>query len=248
MNNRHKKPTIWNEIYSKTDRESIQKSLKYGLKNKETFQKYYAWLDILIQNKIKIKKSLEVGSGTGGYSFILKKLGIVNEVYLLDYSKESLKIAKESFKKNNLKGNFIEGNAFNLPFKNKEFDLVLSGGLLEHFGEENMIKILKEQKRVSKYILTQVPVNNVPYWIMRIIITLIKRGWPFGFEKPISIKKNLKLYKRLGIKIIDVNYHDILTSIKYNYGSKKNLDLNFEKSFLNKIFRNEIAILGKTNN
>ncbi len=244
---KNKKET-WNELYSNSEFKEFIKKIDYGLEKPERLYEYYPWLKLLKDNKIKIKKSLEIGAGSGSYSLILKKLGLVEEVYLLDWSEESLNISKKLFKKYGVEGNFIKGDVRNLPFKDKEFDLILSGGLLEHFENEDILKILKEKKRVSKYILTQVPVSNIPYWTMRVIITIIKKGWPFGFEKPVSVSKNIKMHNERGIKIIDKSYHDILTAIKYNYGAKKNLNLNFKKSFFNEIFRNEIAILGKSNN
>lgn len=244
---KNKKET-WNELYSGTEFEDIVKRINYGLDNHDRLYEYYPWLKLLKESGLKFKKSLEIGSGTGSYSLILKKLGIVDEVYLLDWSEESIETAKKLFEKYNVKGNFIQGDVRKLPFKNNEFDLVLSGGLLEHFEEKDILKILDEKKRVSKYVLTQIPVNNIPYWIVRVIITILKKGWPFGFEKPVSIKKNIEMQKKQGIEIIGKEYHDILTAVKYNYGAKKNLDLNFKKNFLNKIFINEVAILGKSNN
>jgi SAM-dependent methyltransferase len=244
---KNKKET-WDKLYNKTEFKSILKRINYGLEKPERLYEYFPWLKLLKNNKIKIKKSLEIGAGTGSYSLVLKKLGIVDEVYLLDWSEESLETAKKLFKKYNIKGNFIQGDVRDLPFKDKEFDLVLSGGLLEHFEEKDILKILNEKKRVSKYVLTQIPISNIPYWTMRTIITILKFGWPFGFEKPVSASKNLEMQKKQGVKIIDISYHDILTAIKYNCGAKSNLNLNFKKDFLNKILRNEIAILGKSNN
>jgi len=241
---KNKKET-WNKLYSNTEFDEIVRRIDYGLEKPERLYGYYTWLNILKKNGLKFKKSLEIGSGTGSYSLILKKLGIVDEVYLLDWSEESLDMAKKLFKKYNLKGNFIKGDVRKLPFKEKEFDLVLSGGLLEHFSEEDTLKILIEEKRVSKYILTQIPVNNLSYWVIRIIITIFRKGWPFGFEKPVSINKNLEMQEKAGIKILNKNFHDTFTALKYNYGSKKNINFNFEKNFLNKLCRNEIAILGK---
>lgn len=246
--NKHEKPVVWDKLYSKSDISDIVKSAEYGLSNTKIIENYYSWLKILIRNKIKFKRSLEVGSGTGSYSLILKKLGIVEEVYLLDYSKESLKIAKNNFKRLGVEGKFIQGNAMKLPFKDNFFDLTISGGLLEHFSKENALKIFQEKVRVSKYLLTQVPINTPSYWFMRAIVSIIHRGWPFGYEKPMSVKTLENMYIHTGIKIIDKEYHDILTSTKFWLGHKLGKKWNFHKNILNRLFVNEIAILGlKTN-
>jgi ubiquinone/menaquinone biosynthesis C-methylase UbiE len=243
--NKHEKPIIWDKLYSKSDLKDIVKSAEYGLVNPEIIENYYSWLKILIRNKMKFKRSLEVGSGTGSYSLILKKLGIVEEVYLLDYSKESLKIAEQNFRKNKVKAHFIQGNAMDVTFPDNFFDLTLSGGLLEHFSKEDALKIMKEKVRVSKYILTQVPISTPAYWLLRSAITLKNFGWPFGYEKPLQQNELLELYSKLNLKIIDKEYHDILTSAKFWLGHRLNKKFNFKKNFLNKLFINELAILGK---
>lgn len=243
--NFHKKPVVWDKVYSSTNKNEVIDALDYGFKNPEIFKVYYSWLEVLIRNKIKFKRSLEVGSGTGSYSLILKKLGIVEEVYLLDYSKESLKIAEENFRRYGEKGHFILGDAFKLPFKDNFFDLTISGGLLEHFSEEDAVKILQEKRRVSKYILSQVPINTLAYWILRMIVTVRKLGWPFGYEKPMNRKQLERIYAQTGIKVIDEQYHDILTSIKFWIDHRIKKKLNFKKNKINKLFANEIAILGR---
>ncbi len=177
----------------------------------------------------------------------MKKLGFAKKVYLLDWSEESIKLTKALFKKYKENGNFIVGDTKNLPFKDKTFDLVFSGGLLEHFKENDTLRILSEQKRVSKYILTQVPISTPAYWIFRILITLIKFGWPFGYEKPMNKEKLMEMYKKQNIEIIDDDYHDLLTAIKFNIGARENKNFNFRKNFLNWLAINELAVLGKSN-
>jgi len=243
MVNKHEKPTIWNKLYSNTNKTAIMESLNYGFKNPKIFEGYYCWFHLLRKSKLKIRRSLEVGSGTGSYSLILKKLGIVDEVYLLDYSKESLKIAEDNFKKYGIRGKFILGNALDLPFKDNYFDIAISGGLLEHFSEKDALKILSEKARVSRYTLTQVPINTLAYWLMRSIVTLIKGGWPFGYEKPMNVTKLQKMHKRLNLKIIGEEYHDLISLFKFLIGRKTGYNFNFKKNFLNRIFANEIAII-----
>jgi ubiquinone/menaquinone biosynthesis C-methylase UbiE len=54
-------------------------------------------------------------------------------------------------------------DAKNLKFKDNTFDLVFSDGLLEHFkSEQDVVKIIKEQLRVSKrYVLNFIPADNL---------------------------------------------------------------------------------------
>jgi hypothetical protein len=55
-----------------------------------------------------------------------------------------------------------------------------------------------------------------------------------------SQKELLKLYNKLNIEILDKEYHDVLTAIKFNKKSNSSL----KKSWISKIFKNEIALLG----
>jgi ubiquinone/menaquinone biosynthesis C-methylase UbiE len=213
---KNKKQT-WENLYSNTEIEEIIQRLEYGLKKPERLFNYYAWLKLIKKNNLKFRRSIEFGCGTGSYSLILKKLGFVDEVYLVDFSEESLKIAKRLFDYFGVKGHFIHGDIRDLEFKNKFFDLSFSGGLIEHFEDSQKIKILEEKKRISKFILTQVPISTWTYWIVREIITLKNKfKWPFGYEKPMSQKELLKLYNKLNIEILDKEYHDVLTAIKFN--------------------------------
>jgi len=51
--------------------------------------------------------------------------------------------------------NFVQANAHNLPFKDKEFDIAVLGEILEHV--EDPIQVLKEAKRVANKIVITVP-------------------------------------------------------------------------------------------
>lgn len=240
------KKITWDKLYDYSEIEEFRQRINFGLKNKDALIEYFPWLKLLIRNNLKFKRSLEIGSGSGTYSLILKKLGIVEEVYLLDWSENSIKIAKKLFKSYGEDGNFYVGDARKLPFKDKYFDLVFSGGLLEHFGKGNALKILKEEKRVSNYVLTQIPISTIPYWTIREIITIKNFRWPFGYEAPLSIKENMKMYSQANLNILDKEFHDIITAIKFNLNSKYQIKLNLKKRVYNNLFVNEIAILGKS--
>lgn len=91
---------------------------------------------------VKNKKILDIGCGTGIYAKILVRKGA--KVKGIDISKEMIKIAR----KENPKIEFKIGNAEKLPYKNKEFDIVLAALVMEHFSRWD--RLLKEIKRVLK--------------------------------------------------------------------------------------------------
>lgn len=91
---------------------------------------------------VKNKRILDLGCGAGIYAKILAKKGA--KVKGIDISEEQIKIAKRE----NPKIEFRAGNAEKLPYKNKEFDIVLTALVLEHLKEWD--KILAEIRRVLK--------------------------------------------------------------------------------------------------
>ncbi len=105
----------------------------------------------LIESVKSKSKVLDIGCGNAlMVPFILKK----NAFYFgLDISEKLIKIAKEKYVEEikNKKANFFMGQATELPFKNKEFDFVISFATLHHIpSKELQEKFLREIKRVSK--------------------------------------------------------------------------------------------------
>ena len=110
--------------------------------------------------KEKPVKVLEVGTGTGSMPIFLSYLGF--SVTSLDKSNEVLKKAEELAGKLNGKVKFVLGDAFKLPFPDDSFDLIFHQGLLEHFNDEDILKLLAEQLRVGKKVVLSVPNNFYP--------------------------------------------------------------------------------------
>ncbi|MBO73438.1 MAG: hypothetical protein CMD35_07480 [Flavobacteriales bacterium] len=90
------------------------------------------------------KRVLEVGCGRGSLSSYFSEAGF--DCTLLDLSPDVIEIAKEIFSKNDLSAKFHVGDAYNLAFDDRSFDLVFSIGLFEHF--EDIHTPIKEQLRI----------------------------------------------------------------------------------------------------
>ena len=91
---------------------------------------------------VKGKKVLDWGYGTGIYAKILAKKGAI--VKGIDISNKEIEIAKRE----NPKIEFKIANAEKLPYKNKEFDIVLVSLSLNYL--KNWNSVLKEIYRVLK--------------------------------------------------------------------------------------------------
>lgn len=86
----------------------------------------------------KPRKILEIGCGQGRF------MSIFPNITGLEYSQKFIDIAK----KRGVKGKIYKGDAFNMPFKSKTFDLSFSTGLIEHYDDKQ--KLVNEHARVVK--------------------------------------------------------------------------------------------------
>lgn len=110
------------------------------------FRNHWEVFQIILTNKLfnQGKRVLEVGCGRGSLSAYFCDAGY--DCTLLDISETSITLAKKIFQKNSLDAAFIVGDANNLDFSDKSFDIIFSIGLLEHFQDIN--KTMEEQIRV----------------------------------------------------------------------------------------------------
>jgi hypothetical protein len=173
---------------------------------------YYPLVRLAKRNGLKNLKGLEVGCGCGSYSLILKKVGIISEATLLDISQTGLDLAEKLFASFGEECWTVRGDAMELPFADGEFDLVFSGGLLEHFRPEEQQGIVHEQCRVGKNILCQVPASTPAYWKMRILLTIRYVGWRWGWERPMGFGQLQKLFAAESFKIIDRDFHNLFAA------------------------------------
>jgi 2-polyprenyl-3-methyl-5-hydroxy-6-metoxy-1,4-benzoquinol methylase len=99
-----------------------------------------------ILGEVSSGRVLEVGCGRGSISAFFADAGF--DTHLLDTSEKALQIARLNFELDRLKGDYICGNALELPYRNNIFDVVVSIGLLEHFSDVG--RPLLEQMRVLR--------------------------------------------------------------------------------------------------
>ena len=91
-------------------------------------------------------QALEVGCGRGSMGAFFADAGF--ETTLLDTSPTALRIAQSNFLNDDLDGQYVCGDALNLPFGDDKFDVIVSIGLLEHF--EDIEQAVTEQLRVVR--------------------------------------------------------------------------------------------------
>jgi ubiquinone/menaquinone biosynthesis C-methylase UbiE len=126
------------------------------------FRQHWILFQELMGANFTGRRCLEVGCGRGSISAYFADAGF--DCTLLDLSPAVIETAKSIFRHHNLPAKFVVGDALNLPFPEKSFDVIVSIGLLEHF--EDIRTVLSEQIRVLDrgglflgYVVPELPDN-----------------------------------------------------------------------------------------
>lgn len=131
-------------------------------------------------------KVLDVGSGKGFLLHDLAESVLGLEVYGLEVSEYAIEHTMES-----VKPNMVEGHAKELPWKDNEFDLVISINTLHNLFIYDLFSALSEIERVSKgnsYMCVEAYRNerekvNLMYWQMTCRAFHTPEEWEWIFEQ-----------------------------------------------------------------
>ncbi|OGE39387.1 hypothetical protein A3F00_02015 [Candidatus Daviesbacteria bacterium RIFCSPHIGHO2_12_FULL_37_11] len=169
--------------------------------NEETHFYYVGTHSAVIEflNKYLPKKTgnkiLDAGCGTGS---LMKKLKRFGEICGIDISNEALKFAK-----NNGLRQVRKGSVTNIPFKENEFDAVVSIDVLYHKQVKNDLQALEEFRRVLKpggILIIKNPAHNWLRGNHDIVIHTKKRYSKSEFREKL---------KRTGFQILKLSYINI---------------------------------------
>jgi SAM-dependent methyltransferase len=91
--------------------------------------------------------AVEIGAGSGR---LLIRLGRERpyRLFALDYAPYAIRAVRENFARAGARGDVVFGDALRLPFPDASFEVVLSGGLLEHFREPELV--VREMARILR--------------------------------------------------------------------------------------------------
>ena len=209
--------------------------------------------------KRSFKNTLEIGSRTGNTIELFNKKNDIKKIFISDISKKMLLIAKK--KKSNKQKNFLILDEENLPFKNRQFNLVFSN-LYLHWAND-LYKVLNEIYRILKpdglflcTVFGSETLNELKYSLCsaedKISKSISPRVSPFlrlqdagtllqksGFQLPVIDKDTIKIY-----------YDDIFSLMKDLKGmGESNSLINRKKTFTtkklfslaNKIYKNKFS-------
>ena len=164
------------------------------------------FIKIVLKLSKNKKPILECGCGTGKTAVYLATLGL--DSYGMDIENamvaETINLSKKLSKNNMVKT--IQGDIESIPFKDKYFSVTHSSGVLEHYSDEDIVKYINEQLRVSDYCVFSVPTLYFEKKMLGNERFMKKKQWKTIIEK--SNGKIIKIsgyhYKTLKKRIIDI--------------------------------------------
>lgn len=182
---------------------------------KNIFNKVFA--NIKITNKTKV---LDIGvtcDQSLDSNFFEKYYPFKNKITAI--GKEDALFLEEKYKGLS----FIKGDACNLPFFDKEFDIAFCSAVIEHVGsKENQLKLISEACRVSKVAIITTPNRYYPlefhtltpllHWLPKPIFRLFLRltgRYFFSKEENLNLLYEFELKDmicNLGYKYKKINY------------------------------------------
>ena len=124
--------------------------VNYKIKNKKKL------INLIIKYSPN-KKIMEAGTGTGIISTYMSSLGYDVTEIDIDRRIQSLakKISREYIKGS--KPKFVIKDILKLDYDDNFFDVIFSNGVLEHFNDEDIIKILTSEIKQANYVIVGVP-------------------------------------------------------------------------------------------
>lgn len=139
--------------------------------------------------KTRPRSVLEVGSGTGSLAIGLSY--VCPSVLSVDLNPALVGRCEANGRKLRGLAQFGQADAFNLAaFGDDEFDVVCSQGFFEHFDDEQIEALLREQTRVAKRVVLSVP--NDRYGKQ-----------DFGNERLLTKEEWDALLARLGVRVLE---------------------------------------------
>jgi 2-polyprenyl-6-hydroxyphenyl methylase/3-demethylubiquinone-9 3-methyltransferase len=148
------------------------------------------------------RKFLEIGCGSSKWLIhFYQNFGY--EVYGIDYSKAACKISMENMRMMGVPGKVFCADLFTLPFQDATFDVIFSGGLIEHFNDPPVIlRKMADLLAPGGYLITSIPNIESIYWKIQKLID--KEVYQTHFKIPIDMLENF--YHLVGLTVDIIRY------------------------------------------
>lgn len=110
---------------------------------------------IAVCQSLQPAKVLEVGAGDGSILHYLNEWGFGEELYALEIAESGVSIIEKRKLSKVKEVKIFDG--YTIPYADNTFDLVILSHVLEHVEHERIL--LRELKRVAKFIVIEVPLD-----------------------------------------------------------------------------------------
>lgn len=149
----------------------------------------------------------EVGCGTGTFSLTFALLGA--KVVLIDIDPQAISIAKRVFSSFKCHAEFIQMSVLDVApeFLINRFDIVISGGLAEHFIGDNRLKCISFHKallREGGFSYIGVPNKLSPFYQMVRLFRIITGTWRMEIEIPYSYWELKRIAEQVGFTEVEL--------------------------------------------
>lgn len=151
-------------------------------------------------------RALEVGSGPAHDSLTLAESGF--QVWGVDWSQNGLKAGRRLYEEEGQRLQTVCSDIRALPFRSGAFDFVWNAGVLEHFQDEEVVRIIAEMGRVAKpggTILAVVP-NRFYFWYQTHLALkrLFRRKHQYSFERAFDAGYLARQFRRAGFSNVSM--------------------------------------------
>ncbi|MFH1858579.1 MAG: class I SAM-dependent methyltransferase [Candidatus Omnitrophota bacterium] len=147
------------------------------------------------------KSVLQIGSGPGVFSFLAAQED-PSSITLLDQSEEALRQARSLFSDVRAPVHYCKADILDPSLAIAAHDVVISEGLVEHFRDPELIRVLQRHRDFVKQdgrVLTIVPAS--PHWNdVRCRAPFSRRC--YGWQKPVSKKSMARFFQEAGLDVM----------------------------------------------
>lgn len=178
----------------------ISRSSQQDVVRRVQFHQISPWAQEMLRSSHSGEQVLEVGSGTGEISLSLAQAG--RAVTVMDLSLQSLDFTQSCAWDLRVGIQAICADATHgLPFRDAQFDVVWSSGLIEHFSSKERRWILREMWRTTKErVVVLVPNGASLAYRVGKALQEVEGRWPYGVEVPIlSLRDD---FEAVGLRLV----------------------------------------------
>jgi glycosyltransferase involved in cell wall biosynthesis/SAM-dependent methyltransferase len=162
-------------------------------------------------------KVLEVGTGTGSFSFEIAMREA--KVTGIDIEESAIRLAKRIAQDFEITNNidFSIGDGFNLKKEGfRNFDIVFNMGVLEHFEDKLIVKMLKEMGQAGKFVVVGVPWSGSQIYKLSKQFSKASGTWEYGDERDFHTLR--EYFEQAGLHLL---HESIIGGISETYYLQK---------------------------